>query len=137
MKVDIRCLGGLKFEVNAREHTFICDQPNPKGDNQGPTPTELFISSLGTCAGVYVASYCQTRGMDPSQIRIEVVGEKALQPTRIGSIKMIVHVPFPISDKDRQGLMRAMDGCLVKNTLLTPPTLSIELEAASSEKPED
>jgi uncharacterized OsmC-like protein len=39
-----------RFELQVRGHRLLCDQPLADGgDDQGPTPTELFVGSLAAC----------------------------------------------------------------------------------------
>ena len=43
---------------------------NEGGDGTAPEPYDLFLASIGTCAGVYVVIFCQERGIDTSQIKM-------------------------------------------------------------------
>ena len=64
MEIDIRHLGGVKFEAVTRGHRIICDQPvENRGSDSGMTPPELLLASLGTCAGFYAAEYLRARGL--------------------------------------------------------------------------
>ena len=54
MEVLTQYLGAVQFEITARQHTLICDQPGENnGYDEGMTPPELLLASLGSCAAYY------------------------------------------------------------------------------------
>src|SRR5579871_1665445 len=58
LEVLVNHLGDVQFEVKARNHVLYCDQPAENGGyDEGMTPPELFLASLGTCAGFYAVQY--------------------------------------------------------------------------------
>ena len=64
MDVEIIHLGDVKFEAVARGHGVITDQPPANGGaDEGMTPPEFLLVSLGTCAGFYAAQYLKTRSL--------------------------------------------------------------------------
>jgi putative redox protein len=62
MEVKIIHLDQVKFNIQSRSHTILCDQPpeNDGGDT-GMTPPELLLASLGSCAAFYAVQYLRTR----------------------------------------------------------------------------
>jgi putative redox protein len=41
-------------DAHFRGHTLLTDQPESEGGNaSAPMPFELFLASIGTCAGIY------------------------------------------------------------------------------------
>ncbi|MDA8242639.1 MAG: osmotically inducible protein OsmC, partial [Elusimicrobia bacterium] len=57
-EMEITFPGGKK--VNALWHGFeiATDQPKSSGgDNSAPAPFDLFLASLGTCAGIFVLGF--------------------------------------------------------------------------------
>ena len=50
---------GRRFAAEVRGHQIASDQPAPAGGDTAPTPPELFIASLGTCIGVYIATFAE------------------------------------------------------------------------------
>jgi uncharacterized OsmC-like protein len=64
MEVTVEHLGSVQFEIRARQHTIACDQPEASGGfDEGMTPPELMLASLGSCAGYYVAQYLRKKGL--------------------------------------------------------------------------
>src|ERR1700682_3686584 len=58
MEVKTRYAGGVKFEIMARGHRVLCDQPlESGGSDSGMTPPEFLLAALASCAGYYVAQY--------------------------------------------------------------------------------
>src|SRR5690242_6791529 len=86
-------VGGAKFEVDARGHRVVCDQPVEKGGTDaGMTPPEFLLASLATCVGYYAAQYLNTRHLPADGHKATVVAEKALGPARLAKFKVEVHL---------------------------------------------
>ena len=135
MEVIVDYLGAVQFEVKAREHTIACDQPEANGGfNEGMTPPELLLASLGTCAGYYAAEYLKTRRLSGDGMRIRVTAEKAKNPARLSSFRIEVRLAAELEQRHHEGLLRAIHSCLIHNTLLNPPR--IELEIVDDAKPD-
>lgn len=129
MEVDAHHLGNSKFEICARGHQLICDQPRDNGGSDaGLTPPEFLLASLATCAGYYAAEYLNTRRLPAGDLSVRVVAEKAQNPARLGSFRIEVTVPG-LQERHQIGISRAVKSCLVHNTLLQAPKIEIAVEA--------
>lgn len=127
MELKIRYMGGHKFEASTRGHAIISDQPfENDGADSGMTPPELFLASLGTCAGYYASEYLRVRRLAHSDLEIRVSGSKGDHPARFTSITVEVLAPS-LNDRHQHGLRRAVESCLIHNTLLRPPLVSIQI----------
>ena len=127
MEVRIRHIKGNQFEANTRGHRVLCDQPTENhGDNAGMTPPELFLASIGACAMHYGAEYLRTRGLPLPGLDIRITGTKGGQPVRVAEIDLSVNVPA-LDSRHRQGLIRAIEACLLHRTLLNPPRIGVKL----------
>jgi putative redox protein len=121
MDVRVRYLGGKKFEMTARNHHVASDQPlDNDGADSAMTPPELFLSSLGACAAYYAEEYLRARGLPHEELEIRVSAEKGDRPARITSMQVDVLAPG-LNQRHRDGVLRAVDACLIKNTLVVPP----------------
>jgi putative redox protein len=128
MEVLVTQVEGAKFLVKARTHTIICDQPQENGGTDaGMTPPELLMASLGTCAAYYAAEYLRTRNLAHSGVEVSVQAEKLKAPARLGNFRIRVDSPICLAPEQREGLIRSIEHCLVKNTLLNPPQIEISL----------
>jgi len=130
MKVTVQHLGRVKFAARTRGHQVICDQPAANGGaDQGMTPPEFLLISLGTCAGFYAAKYLETRSLSQEGLEIEVTAEKAANPARLGSFRIDVHAPG-LPPHHEAGILRAVDACLIRNTLVNPPQIETVLHTS-------
>jgi len=125
--MNIQHKGGMGFRVNVREHVIISDQPKEKGGvNEGPTPPELFIASLGTCIGVYAVWFCQKHKIAYEGMKLNIVWAKSTNaPTRIEQIDITVSLPEGCPETLKKGLHEQAEKCLVHNTITYPPEINI------------
>ena len=93
------------------------------------TPPEFLLISLGTCAGFYAAKYLETRSLSQEGLEIEVTAEKAASPARLGSFRIDVHAPG-LPPHHEVGILRAVDACLIRNTLVNPPRIETVLHTS-------
>jgi uncharacterized OsmC-like protein len=130
MEVTVEHLGAVQFEIKARQHSIICDQPLENfGHDEGMTPPELLLASLGSCAGFYAAQYLRKHKLATEGTRVRVTGDKLKEPTRIDNFRIEIETPAELSDQDRAGVEAAVHHCLIHNTLLHPPKIAIEIVA--------
>jgi uncharacterized OsmC-like protein len=130
MEVKITHLDQVKFAIQARSHSILCDQPAENGgEDSGMTPPEFLLAALGSCAAFYAVQYLKTRDLALSGVEVSVSAEKLKQPPRLGNFRIIIVCPVPLTEAHREGMMRAVHACLIHNTLLTPPQIAIELTA--------
>lgn len=127
MEIRVRHLDGVRFEAEARGHRVVCDQPAGNGgSDSGMTPPEFLLASLGTCAGFYAAQYLRNHHLSLHGLEVSVSAEKAAAPARLGSFHIDVSSPG-LTPEHEAGLLRAVNACLVKNTLATPPSVETVL----------
>jgi uncharacterized OsmC-like protein len=128
MEVNITHLDRVKFAIQSRSHTILCDQPAENGgENSGMTPPELLLASLGSCAAFYAVQYLKTRNLADHGVEVSVTAEKLKSPARVGNFQIHVACPVSLTEEQTEGLMRSVHHCLIHNTLLTPPEIAIEL----------
>jgi len=133
MEVKITHLDQVKFSIQSRSHTILCDQPAESGgEDSGMTPPELLLASLGSCAAFYAVQYLKTRNLAETGVEVTVTAEKLKQPARLGNFYVHVVSPVSLTEEQTEGLMRSVHHCLVHNTLLAPPEIKIELATAES-----
>jgi|SRR6266853_942571 len=130
MEIQVEHLGGVQFEIKARQHQMVSDQPAENGGfDEGMTPPELLLASLGSCAGFYAAQYLRKNKLATEGTIVRVSAEKAKNPARMDNFRIHVEVPAELTDKDRQGIQESIDHCLIHNTLLHPPTILLQVNA--------
>ena len=131
MEVKVTHLGQVKFNIQSRSHSVLCDQPADNGgQDSAMTPPELMLASLGSCAAFYAVQYLKTRNLAESGVEVSVTAEKLKGPARLGNFKIHVEYPVELDQEHTEGLMRSVKHCLIHNTLLAPPEINIELVSA-------
>lgn len=129
METVTRYLGAMQFEIEARGHKIYSDQPRENGGfDEGMTPPELMLASLGSCAGYYAAEYLNARHLPAQNLEVRVKAEKAKPPARLASFEINVHVPEGLEERHRDGVLRAVKACLIHNTLLHTPEIHVTVE---------
>jgi putative redox protein len=130
MEIKVRYLGAKKFETTTRGLQVLSGQPlDSDGADSAMTPTELFLSSLGACAAHYAAEYLRARKLPDEGLEIHVAGEKGDKPARLVSLRFEVIAPG-LTQKHRDGILRAVDACLLKHTLNKPPHMEVKVVSA-------
>lgn len=136
MELSARYLGNTKFEATTRGHRVICDQPVENGGlDEGMTPPEFLLASLATCAGYYAAEYMKARSLPVENLNVRVRAEKAPRPARIAFFRIDVEVSG-LTDRHQHGVLRAVEACLIHNTLLGAPQLEVAVNGLTSARPE-
>jgi putative redox protein len=129
MDVKVKLLENVTFQAETRGHTVICDQPlTNNGRDNGMTPPELLLTSLGTCAAYYAVQYLRARQLPTEGLEVDVEAQKATQPARLGRFAIRVRVP-DLDERHREGVLRAVKSCLIHATLEHKPEITIELGA--------
>ncbi len=125
MKLKAVYSGGTKFKVKARGHEIEIDQPLDKGGkDEGPTPTEVFLSSMAACIGIYGYFFCKNNNIDPDGMEVDIEGEYADRPRRIGRIEVKITPPAGVEGKLEKKFMKYAEQCTIHNTLLNKPEIT-------------
>lgn len=128
MEIKVNFLDNLRLEAKFDDFTVITDQPiRYKGDGSAPSPFDYFLASSALCAAYFVKVYCLSHNIPTENIRLSQ--NNIVDPeNRYNQVFQIqVELPENISDKDRQGILRAIDRCTVKKVVQTGPEFRIEL----------
>ena len=129
MEVIVEHLGAVQFEIKARQHTVISDQPaDNKGFDEGMTPPELLLASLGSCAAYYAVDYLVRNNIARDGVRTRVTAEKVKAPFRLDNFKIEVEVPGGLDEAHLNGIEEAIHRCLIHNTLLHPPKMEVVIQ---------
>lgn len=114
----------LSAEIGGREvHLTLGD----KSETPGPTPADMFLFALGGCVAVYAASYARRHDIPTAGMKVEVEGEPADKPRRLGAINFKITMPGPVPEKHRAALLRSARQCYLHNTIKYGPKMEITL----------
>ncbi|MBI4833375.1 MAG: OsmC family protein [Planctomycetes bacterium] len=127
MEMNVSYKGGIRFDVSVRGHNIIVDQPKEQGGkDEGPTPPELFIASLGTCIGVYAVWYCQKHKIPYEGMKVSMTWAKSTNPpARIDMIDATISLPGGCPEEHKKGLHEQAEKCMVHNTIMQTPEINI------------
>ena len=129
MEITVEHLGAVQFEIRSRQHTILCDQPEASGGfDEGMTPPELMLASLGSCANYYAAQYLRKQGLASEGTRVRVTAGKVAGPARLDNFNIEVSLPVLVGGEHRAGVEDAVHRCLIHNTLLHLPKITIDIE---------
>lgn len=126
MELIISFPGGSRVDAQAGAHVIKTDQPaHAGGQDSAPAPFSLFLASIGTCAGIYVLSFCTQRGLSTDGIRIVQRMHKNPETRLIETIDLDIEVPPEFPAKYYDALVRAANQCTVKKHLENPPQFEV------------
>lgn len=117
---------GKRVDAAFGDHVVRTDQSAAHGGaGTAPEPFDLFLASLATCAGIYALGFCQARGL--STEGLDLVQRATFDPDtkRLTRVDLEVTLPPGFPEKYRAPILRAMEGCKVKKTLVDPPVVTV------------
>jgi len=118
--------GGRKVAAEMNGFEIMTDQPAAAGgEGSAPSPFDLFLASLGTCAGIFVLGFVESRGLSTEGLKIIQSMEWDQAAHRMKKISFRVVLPKDFPEKYRGAVIKAAEQCLVKRTLHDPPEFEI------------
>lgn len=124
--MEITFPGGVAVNTEYKGFTTKTDQPEVNGgDNSAPSPFDLFLSSLGSCAGFFALRFCQQREIDTTGMRLSLDTERNPETKRLDAVKIVIHLPENFPEKYHKSIIRATDQCAVKKAIDDPPEFSV------------
>jgi putative redox protein len=118
--------GGKRVYAEYGGFTIETDQPvRGGGDGSAPAPFDLFLASIGTCAGIFALGFMQQRGIDPEGSSIAMSTHYDPEKGLIGEITIELTLPPEFPEKYRNAIVNAMELCTVKKHLHQPPEFAI------------
>jgi len=126
MDMEIVFPGNKKVNAVYKGFTIETDQPtNEGGDGSAPEPYDLFLSSIGTCAGVYVVYFCDERGIDTSGIKMSLQFDRNEKKHLIEAVHIHISLPKEFPKKYKSAVIRAAELCTVKRNIIDSPEFSV------------
>lgn len=127
MPMEVRFPGGVAVEAIHAGMTIRTDQPAAAGGGgSAPSPFDLFLVSIATCAGFYALRFCQERGLPTEGLGVTMDWERSPETKLISKIRISVKLPEEFPEKYRSAILRATDQCAVKKHLVAPPAIEVE-----------
>lgn len=129
MDMEIQFPGGKKVDALYKGFTIKTDQPKNKGgEGSAPEPFSLFLTSIGTCAGIYVLNFCQNRNISTDELKMILRTEKDDETHMIKRITIEIYLPKEFPDSYKNAILKTASLCAVKKHMDHPPTIDITLK---------
>lgn len=121
MSIKIKLSGKKKVDAEINGFTIHTDQPvTGGGEGTAPSPFEHFLASIGTCAGIYIVGFCESRSIPFEGIEIEEKFEYDPVKQRISKLILDIVVPIDFPEKYRASLVNTANLCAVKKYIQDP-----------------
>jgi putative redox protein len=126
MDMEIYFPRGKRVYADYGQFTIKTDQPTRSGgDDSAPAPFDLFLASIGTCAGIYALNFMQQRGIDPEGCRLTMRTHFDQAAGLIDKVELELKTPPGFPEKYSDAIVNAMNLCAVKKHLHQPPAFAI------------
>jgi len=116
--------GGVR--VDAEFHGLIIQTDQPVyagGTGSAPSPFDLFLASLATCAGYYVLAFCQGRDIPTAGLGVSMRMERDPEVKMISRIFIDISLPPGFPAPYIPAVVRAAEKCAVKAHLQQAPEI--------------
>ncbi len=118
--------GGLRVDAEYKGFLIKTDQPAYSGgDGSAPAPFDLFLASIAACAGYYVLVFCEKRGIPTENASVVMKTRRNPETKRIEKISIEIQLPPEFPEKYKNAVIKAVDGCSVKEHILSPPAFEV------------
>jgi ribosomal protein S12 methylthiotransferase accessory factor len=130
MDITVTFPGNKKVDAAFLDQVVHTDQPvMGGGDGTAPTPFQLFLASLATCAGIYVLGFLQNRSIPSDGVSLVQHHEFDPETRKLTKVDLEILVPDAIPEKYHETLIRVASKCAVKNALQDPPEIGIAVKS--------
>ena len=121
MDMEIVFPGGAQVDaVLPGDMVITTDQ-----DGSAPAPFTLFLAAIGTCAGIYVLSFCKQRGLPTEGLRIVQRNRTSPVTRMIEAIELDIQLPPDFPEQYKEAVIRSANLCAVKKHLENPPRFDV------------
>jgi ribosomal protein S12 methylthiotransferase accessory factor len=125
-ELEITFAGGKRIDARVGRFVIHTDQPAELGgEGSAVAPFELFLASLGTCAGLYVLGFCRSRGLSTEGLSLKMQVENDEDRHLPRRIRIELALPPSFPEKYRTSVLRAAEACKVKKTIAAQPAIEV------------
>ena len=126
MPMDITFPGGVAVEAHVDGFTVRSDQPKENGgEGSAPSPFDLYLASMGTCAGFFALRFCHQRDLETKGMKLSMDMERDPETRLPSKVAMRITLPDGFPEKYKRAIIRATDQCAVKRSILDPPEFEV------------
>jgi len=125
--MDITLPGGLRVEVRYKGYAIMTDQPREAGgDGSAPSPFDLFIASIGACAGYYALDFCRARNIKTDGMTLKLDTDYNRQERRVEKVAIAIRLPAGFPPQYHEAIVKAVESCAVKKHIQNPPKFQVD-----------
>jgi putative redox protein len=130
MEMLIDFPGGSRVDAHFGNFTVPTDQPPAAS---APMPFDIFLASIGTCAGIYVLGFCKQRGLPTEGLRIVQRSHTNPATGMVEAIDIEIQIPPTFPEKYRDSLIRSAELCKVKKHMEQPPKFNVTTQVTEAQ----
>jgi putative redox protein len=119
--------GGSRVDAHIGNFIVPTDQPPTAS---APMPFDIFLASIGTCAGIYVLGFCKQRGLPTEGLQIMQRSHTNPDTGMVEQIDLEIQIPPSFPEKYRDSLIRSAELCKVKKHLEQPPRFNVTTQVS-------
>ena len=128
-QIEVRFPGGKKTETLINGFSVLSDQPESSGgEGAAPSPFDMFLVSIASCAGYYAMEFCKGRNIPVDDLSVSCTTEYDPERRLMKQININVMTPEGFPEKYKDAILKAVDQCAVKRHLVNPPDISVRAE---------
>lgn len=132
MEINVSLDGNKCVSAQVGNHVIKTDQPvRHGGEDSAPAPFELFMASVGCCAGFFVQEYCASKGVSTEGISITLKKQRNTEGEFTGFITCI-NIPDSLPQKYHSILKNVAKQCSVKKVIMDRPEFVVETASVPS-----
>ena len=118
---------GFRTDISIGHHSLVADEPlDAGGTDDGPSPYELLLAAIGSCAAMTMRMYATRKGWPLERVVVRLRDDHThaadcadceTKPVGLRRLGRRIELDGPLSDEQRARLLLIADRCPVKQTL--------------------
>jgi len=135
VRVKLPLKEGFRTQITAGQHQLIADEPKEAGGtDEGPSPYELLLASLGACTAMTLKMYVERKKLPITDVEVlltfdrihiddceSCVKEERLSDQEVQHISRLIYVTGDVTEEQKERLLYIAGRCPVHVTLHSNP----------------
>ncbi len=124
--------GQRRVDAQVGRHVVHTDQPvDNGGEDTAPSPFQLFLAALGTCAGIFVQGFCAKRGIPTEGIVLTQHPSYGPDGT-LSAVEIQLELPPSFPEKYLDAVVKVAEQCSVKKAIAAQPAFTVKAQLRAS-----